>query len=103
MHLVEILLPLRHGDGTPISAERAVPAEADHHRPVRRVNSILAAPAEGVWKDDSKSEVAHDEIAVVEVMVEEIDAQWWRDLRNGLEARLGQKEIVIRSHSITRL
>jgi uncharacterized protein (DUF2267 family) len=58
------------------------------------VTSFIRAPAEGRWKTGSHTE--HDEIAVIEVMTEEIDYGFWTDLRNRLEQALSQEHIVIR-------
>ena len=58
------------------------------------VTSYLRAPAEGRWL--GSRQVEHDEITVVEVMVEEINGEFWRHLRHRLEKDLNQKEIIIR-------
>jgi hypothetical protein len=44
-----------------------------------------------------------DSIAVVEVMVKEIDGDYWHALRRRLERELSQDEIVIRAQQIRRL
>jgi hypothetical protein len=59
------------------------------------------APAEGLWKDGDQTEA--DQIIVVEVMVDEIDREWWRGFRQELEATFEQEEIVIRATPIERL
>jgi hypothetical protein len=40
---------------------------------------------------------------VYEVMVEELEPDWWAGLRRRLEAQLAQEELVIRSQEIRRL
>jgi hypothetical protein len=59
------------------------------------------APAEGLWKDGEETEA--DQIIVVEVMVDEIDREWWRHYRQELEEAFEQEEIVIRATAIERL
>jgi hypothetical protein len=44
-----------------------------------------------------------DNIVVFEVMADEIDAGWWVDFRQQLEASFRREEIVIRAHKIDRL
>ena len=59
------------------------------------VTSYLRAPADGRWQSGSSTEL--DQIVVVEVMTEEIDAHYWSTLRKRLERELAQDRIVIRS------
>lgn len=59
------------------------------------------APAEGVWRDGNSTE--KDKIVIIEVMTETLDRGFWRELRQRLESALGQKEIVIRAHTVERL
>lgn len=102
-HLIEILLPLRGNDGSPL-----LEAEFSRVREIltRRFGGLTAftrAPAEGVWKDPAKGSLARDDIAVIEVMADQLEMQWWQEFREELERRLAQEEIVIRSHEIRRL
>jgi transposase-like protein len=36
-------------------------------------------------------------------MVEELDEEWWRQYRRGLEVRFAQKEVVVHAQEIRRL
>jgi hypothetical protein len=38
-----------------------------------------------------------------EVMVEGLDRQWWSSYRSALEARFGQRELVVRAFPLERL
>lgn len=60
------------------------------------------APAAGLWKNPS-DRTERDDIIVVEVMVDAVDAKWWGAFRRRLEKRLRQKEIVVRAHEIRHL
>jgi hypothetical protein len=101
MHLVQLLLPLKDQDGKPFPRS--------FYRSVRetltdRFGGLTAysrAPAEGVW--DGGEEVAHDDIVVYEVMVEDLDRAWWAEYRLGLEERFDQEELVVRAQHIERL
>jgi len=48
-------------------------------------------------------ETTVDEISIVEVMSETIDAEYWRTLRGRLERQLEQESIVIRTHKLDLL
>ena len=101
-HLVQILLPLYRQDGTMV-------AEADFAT-VRReltdrfggVTAYMRSPAAGLWKrDDGK--VDRDQVVMVEVMVDEIDRDWWDEYRRQLESRFNQEAIVTRAIAIQSL
>lgn len=98
MHLIQILLPTFDNEGKPFPHEiyRAIGDEL-----VARFSGLTAytrAPAEGVWT--SGSQTARDEIVVFEVMVQDLDENWWSQYRKELEARLRQESVVIRTHPI---
>ena len=46
---------------------------------IQSVTSFTRTPAEGRWKDGRKTE--RDDIAVIEVMTETIEHEWWSDFR----------------------
>jgi hypothetical protein len=94
--LVEILLPvLRKRDQLYLNIRKQLAEKFGG------VTFHANAPAEGLWKDGEETET--DQIIVIEVMVDEIDREWWRRYRQELEAALEQEEIVIRATPIERL
>jgi hypothetical protein len=101
MHLIEILLPL--GDDTG-NAFPAAQYEGLSQRLTERfggVTSFARSPAQGSWRSGDATE--HDDIIVLEVMAEDLDREWWTNLRNDLMREFRQDDIVIRSHEIERL
>ncbi len=44
-----------------------------------------------------------DETVVYEVMVEELERDWWAQYRVDLECRFRQKSLVVRAHGLTLL
>jgi hypothetical protein len=52
---------------------------------------------------ESGGGVERDNIAVIEVMAEELNRLFWRSLRERLESELSQEEIVIRAQEIRQL
>ena len=101
-HLIEILLPQFDKLGQPFEPSffEAVKHELTHR--FGGVTAFLRASAHGLWKTED-GRVVRDELAVFEVMTEEVDPTWWNDYRRQLEARFQQDEIVIRAIRIRRL
>ncbi|AYM65700.1 hypothetical protein G6L68_24925 [Agrobacterium fabrum] len=94
--LIEILLPVtRNGESTYHNIRKQLTETFGG------VTLHANAPAEGLWKDGEETE--ENQIIVVEVMVEDINHEWWRRYRQELEATFGQEEIVIRATPIERL
>ena len=60
------------------------------------LTAYTKAPATGVWAP-ANGEVELDEMVVFEVMVEEIDRQWWNEYREKLEMRFAQEQILVRA------
>jgi hypothetical protein len=57
--------------------------------------AFTRTPATGLWKDANG--VERDRLVIVEVMVEELDAAWWRGYRSRLEREFQQERILIRA------
>ena len=56
-----------------------------------------------LWKEAGEEPPKRDEIVVYEVMIEELDVEWWRNFRMSLEERFRQENIVVRSQEIRLL
>ena len=94
--LVQILLPLRDNEGQPFTGD--VHGKTRHEL-LERFGGVTAyqrAPAQGLWKSED-GDVARDEVVIFEVMVDDVDREWWRQYRATLEARFRQDVIVIRA------
>ena len=94
--LVQILLPLRDNEGCPFGGD--VHGKTRHEL-LERFGGVTAyqrAPAQGLWKSED-GEVARDEVVIFEVMVDEVERDWWRRYRETLQARFRQDVIVIRA------
>lgn len=102
MFLVQLLLPLTDNAGAPFPATsyRAVADELTQR--FGGVTAYTRAPAEGRWKEGG-ARVAHDEILIVEVMVDTLDRTWWGRYRTDLERRFAQDALVVRAHAIESL
>lgn len=53
-------------------------------------------PADGLWKDEN-GKTNFDELIVAEVMITELNKEWWHQFRKRLEDIFKQEEILIRS------
>jgi hypothetical protein len=102
MHLVQLLLPLKDPDGKPFPRSQ--------YRKIREMlterfgglTAYTRAPAEGLG-DVGDDEVALDDIVIYEVMVADLDREWWRQYRVELEEAFDQEELVVRAQEIERL
>ena len=99
MHLIQVLLPLYDNAGQPLSRDlfRAVAAELTER--FGGLTAYTRAPAEGLWKEDAKT-TTRDEVVLFEVMAAELDRDWWRNYRDGLEERFRQDQVLIRAQAV---
>jgi hypothetical protein len=102
MHLVQLLLPTQDPEGRAFARPlydalmRRLTAEFGG------VTAYTRAAATGLWEAAS-GETVRDQVVVYEVMVDELDPDWWARLRCELEAQFAQQELVVRAHEIRRL
>jgi hypothetical protein len=102
MHLVQLLLPLydnagQRFDETPFAAVRH---ELTHR--FGGVTAYMRSPATGLWKKDTGA-VDRDEVVTVEVMVEQLDRDWWRGYCRQLAGSFRQESLVARAIPIETL
>jgi hypothetical protein len=100
-HLVEILLPKETGTGQPVSQKWFESLLKELTEQFGGATSFVRASGQGLWR--SGIGVERDSIAVIEVMTEELDRDFWQTLRGRLERELSQDEIIIRAHEMTIL
>ena len=89
MELVQLLLPVQdqHGHAYP---------RALYDDLVRRLTqqfggltAYTRTPATGLW-EAAAGETVRDQVVVYEVMSEQVDVGWWKELRTSLEAQFAQ-------------
>lgn len=100
-YLIQILLPLYDNAGEPLPRALYAALRAELADRFGGLTAFTRAPAEGLWSDEGRT--VRDEIAIFEVMADDIDAQWWRAARERLERAFRQDTIVIRALAIRRL
>jgi hypothetical protein len=99
--IVQILLPLEDNDKRPYSLDSFARVRQELVDRFGGATVHLAAPAVGVWRDESR--VVFDSIVLFETMVEEIDRSFWSEYRRELERRFRQHEVVVRACPMERL
>ena len=101
MYLIQLLLPLYDNAGKPVDESLLAGVRRELLDRFGGLTAYNRAPASGAWRDGNT--VSRDEIVVIEVMADALDRNWWASYRSELEQRLGQQELVVRSHAIERL
>jgi hypothetical protein len=101
-HLVQLFLPLRDARGDRF--DRALFDEVRRALAERFGGStaFVRSPAAGLWEDDG-GDLERDDVMLIEVEVEALDAGWWRGYRAELERRFAQDAILLRAIAIERL
>lgn len=100
--LIQIFVPLYDNEGKRFG-EAAYAATRDEL--IGRFGGLTAyqrAPAHGLWKT-GEGQVAHDDLAVFEVMADALDREWWTLYRQTLQARFRQDVIVARATALEML
>jgi hypothetical protein len=101
MHLIQILLPTYDNEGHKFSQSIYGKIGDELVAQFSGLTAYTRAPAQGFWTRGRKT--ARDEIVVFEVMVQELDEQWWSQYRLELEGRLRQEHVIIRTNPIRLL
>jgi hypothetical protein len=102
MYLVQLLLPLYDNKRQAFEATAFAEVRRELTERFGGVTAYARAPARGLWKEDDGT-VVRDEIVIYEVMVDDLDRDWWSSFRERLRRRFGQEELVIRALGMDRL
>ena len=98
MHLVQLLLPLYNNAGAPLAQKLFTEVRDELVERFGGITGYTRAPVRGLWQD--REQTVHDDLIIYEVMVEQLDADWWRRYRVRLERRFEQSELIVRAHEI---
>lgn len=102
MRLIQILLPLYDNAGQPFSKSLVDQVRRELTDTFGGVTLYLRSPAVGAWESET-GDVRRDDVILVEVMIESIDAAWWTTYRQDLEQRFKQDRILIRATDVDLL
>ena len=91
MYLVQVLLPLK----SKLSDERISQTREELVELYEGVTAYVRSPAKGAWIGPDGQE-EQDDVIMVEVLVDALDRDWWRQYREQLATRFGEEQIHIR-------
>ena len=95
MHLVQLFLPRTDGRGAELPRQLFAQVRAVLLERFGGMTAYVRTPAKGLWVDDS-SVVVDDDLIVYEVVVEQLDRDWWRPYLAGLEKDFRQERLHVR-------
>jgi hypothetical protein len=102
MHLVQVLLPIYDNQGNKIARDEFAAVRRELTDEFGGVTLYARSPATGLWKNE-QGEVDRDDVIMVEVAVDAVDAAWWATYRRDLEQRFRQDVILVRAFRIDLL
>ena len=97
-----MLLPANGPTGGPAATDLFTVTRQELIDQFGGLTAYTRSPARGLWTTN-EGDVARDEIVILEVIVEELDRDWWDAYRQRLEGRFRQESIVVRSTKIRLL
>ena len=98
MYLVQLLLPLYNNSGMRFEQELYSEVRNELMNRFGGITAYTRAPVHGLWHDSEQ--VVRDDLIIDEIMVKELDKNWWCEYRNVLENRFQQDTLVMRAHKI---
>jgi hypothetical protein len=101
MYLIQLLLPLFDNEGRAFGRQAYDGVRDELAERFGGVTAFRSSPAEGVWREGG--EVSRDAVVVYEVMVDELERDWWSAYRARLEARFRQEKLIARATPIEQL
>lgn len=99
MYLIQLLLPLYSNTGKPFDKDLFDSVKKEMTENFGGVTCYTHAPATGLWKE-SEEKIIRDEIILFEVMVSEIDKNYWQNYKTNLEDQFHQNDIIIRASPV---
>jgi hypothetical protein len=102
VHLVQLLLPLYDNVGQQMPHQYFAAVREELTERFGGLTAYVRSPAEGTWKEAGGA-VDRDDVIMCEVMVEELDREWWSSYRRRLESRFRQRELLMRAFPVERL
>lgn len=102
MHLIQILLPLYDNEGKPFGQELFLRVRDELSERFGGITTYMRSPARGLWKETRETTV-HDDIVIYEVMVENLDRDWWHTYRQQLTVIFRQALLIVRVSEVQLL
>lgn len=95
MKVVEIFVPLRTAHDEAVSRDRIEALTTELADRFGGATSFTRQPADGLWKKGADTE--RECIVIIEVVVDDLDDEWWSLFRQRLEAEFSQEVVMIRA------
>ena len=102
MYLIQILLPLTDNNNQKFPNAHFNEVRKELTDRFGGVTAFVRTPAIGLWKENN-NDVSRDEVVMFEVMVGQLDYDWWSTYRKRLQEQFRQDEVLIWASSITKL
>ncbi|BCS53969.1 hypothetical protein [Geobacter sp. SVR] len=102
MYLIQILLPLLDNDGKPFPPHEYERVRDELTELYGGITTYVRSPAKGLWKESSSMTI-HDDIVIYEVMVGQLDRDWWRAYREKLASLFRQEVLIVRVSEVSLL
>lgn len=99
-NLVQIVLPLVTGTGTGLDKDLFEDLLRELTDRFGGATGFKQSPGRGHW--DSGKQIERDSVALVEVVTNGLDEEYFRKLKTRLENELSQDEIMIRALPVTQ-
>ncbi|WP_207422078.1 hypothetical protein [Desertivirga brevis] len=100
MYLVQILLPVYNNVSEEFSSSYFSVVRKELADKFGGITTYTRSPAIGLWKEND-NKIVRDEIVIFELMVQEVDYEWWRGYKSKLEDLFEQESIMVRSWPVT--
>ena len=94
-YLAQLLLPVNDNAGKAFPNDLFAATRFELTVRFGGVTTYMRAPARGLWQAED-GRIDRDDIVIFEVMVDDLDRDWWRTYRESLRRRFEQDELVIR-------
>jgi hypothetical protein len=99
MHIIQILLPLQDNNGDSYPTDYYTQLAAELTDKYGGLTAYTRSPATGLWKE-APNKTVKDDIVIFEVMAENFNEGVLKLLKEGLEKKFAQREILIRGFEI---
>jgi hypothetical protein len=101
MYLIQLLLPLYNNSGMRFDDARYTQVRNELVNRFGGITAYARTPVQGLWHE--REHIVQDDLIIYEIMVEDLNAQWWSDYRKILEDRFQQQSLIVRANPIQLL
>ena len=102
MQLVQIFLPLYNNDKQEFDTSLYDDLRTLLKDQFGGATFYRNAPVEGLWRDENGT-TNYDELIIVEVMLADVNKEWWQQFKQLLEQIFNQEEILMRFIAFEKL